>query len=98
MISIILQTWSCNFPSERSNKRITDFCSFSQNNTMKVMIFLVMLLMRNSGFSKVVFLILFSFSFDQSSAEISLCSWNLKDFGKTKNAAEIEFIATTINE
>src|SRR6186713_2785272 len=53
---------------------------------------------RNSGFCKVVFLILFSFSFYQSSAEISLCTWNLRDFGKTKDATEIKFIATTIKE
>ena len=51
---------------------------------------------RNSVFWKVI--ILFSFSFYQSSAEISLCSWNLKDFGKTKDPTEIEFIATTIKE
>lgn len=28
--------------------------------------------------------------------QISICSWNLKDFGKSKNDAEIEFIANTI--
>lgn len=27
---------------------------------------------------------------------ISICSWNLKDFGKSKNDEEIEFIANTI--
>ena len=54
------------------------------------------LFMRNRVFWKVI--ILFSFSFYQSSAEISLCSWNLKDFGKTKDPTEIEFIATTIKE
>ena len=54
--------------------------------------------MRNSGVWKFVFLILFSFPFYQSSAEISLCTWNLKDFGKTKDATEIKFIATTIKE
>ena len=42
MISITVQPWSCNFPSERSNKRVTDFCSFSQNNAMKIIIFLVL--------------------------------------------------------
>jgi len=30
------------------------------------------------------------------SATISICSWNLKDFGKSKSNAEIEFIANTI--
>ena len=29
---------------------------------------------------------------------ISLCSWNLKDFGKTKSDLEIEFIATTVKD
>ena len=56
------------------------------------------LFMSTRSFRKVALLILFSFSFYQSSAEISLCSWNLKDFGKTKDATEIKFIATTIKE
>lgn len=41
------------------------------------------------------FLIFFAFtSFGQAS--VTLCSWNLKDFGKSKSDPEIEFIANTI--
>lgn len=29
---------------------------------------------------------------------ISVCSWNLKDFGKSKSETEIDFIAKTVNE
>ena len=29
---------------------------------------------------------------------VSICSWNLKDFGKTKNDSEIDFIANTIRD
>ncbi|MDB5119033.1 MAG: Endonuclease [Sphingobacteriales bacterium] len=29
---------------------------------------------------------------------ISICSWNLKDFGKSKNDQEIEFIANTVKQ
>jgi deoxyribonuclease-1-like protein len=31
-------------------------------------------------------------------ASISLCSWNLKDFGKSKSNSEIEFISETIKD
>lgn len=33
-----------------------------------------------------------------SSQAISVCSWNLLDFGKTKSEAEIEFIAKTVKD
>jgi endonuclease/exonuclease/phosphatase family metal-dependent hydrolase len=38
-----------------------------------------------------------SFS-NHSETQVSLCSWNLKDFGRTKSDAEIEFIANTIKD
>ena len=36
--------------------------------------------------------------FIMSQVCISLCSWNLKDFGKSKSAEEIAFIAGVVNE
>lgn len=38
-----------------------------------------------------------SFAF-QPDSSLNICSWNLKDFGKTKSDAEIEFIANTIKQ
>ncbi len=38
----------------------------------------------------------FSFFFYFSYANITICSWNLCDFGKTKSDAEIDFIANTV--
>lgn len=38
-----------------------------------------------------------SFS-SHSENQVSICSWNLKDFGRTKSDAEIEFIANTIKD
>ena len=43
------------------------------------------------SFLPILFLFIYSASFSQES--ISICSWNLKDFGKTKSANEITFIA-----
>ena len=31
-------------------------------------------------------------------AQVSICSWNLMNFGKSKSDSELEFIATTINQ
>ena len=42
-----------------------------------------------------IFLLL-SFSSAYSQTPISVCSWNLKDFGKSKSDSEIEFIANTV--
>ncbi len=45
-----------------------------------------------------IFSLLFiTFSFFANS-QIKVCSWNLKDFGKTKSDTEIDFIAQTINK
>lgn len=33
-----------------------------------------------------------------SNTQVKVCSWNLKDFGKTKSNSEIDFIAQTINK
>lgn len=43
----------------------------------------------------IAFLFIFSFSANGQSV-ISVCSWNLKNFGKSKTDQEIEFIANTI--
>ena len=50
---------------------------------------------------RVVILSIFLFSFSSSSTinvdhPISICSWNLMDFGKSKSDTEIEFIANTV--
>ncbi len=41
-----------------------------------------------------IFLLIFIYS----PAQVSLCSWNLKDFGKSKSNETIEFIANTIKD
>jgi len=43
-----------------------------------------------------VTILLFVFSIAGSCAGISICTWNLKDFGKSKSAAEIAFIADVL--
>ena len=48
----------------------------------------------HASFLAIIFL--FSFSPAYSQTSISVCSWNLKDFGKSKSDSEIEFIANTI--
>ena len=40
----------------------------------------------------------FTFSTNYVGPNISIVSWNLKDFGKTKSDAEIEFIANTVKD
>ncbi|POY36778.1 endonuclease [Solitalea longa] len=49
---------------------------------------------------KFIVKIIFIFFFYSASAQKSLtiCSWNLKDFGKSKNDTELEYIANTINK
>ena len=42
------------------------------------------------------FIVLFSSFLDHTETTVSICSWNLMDFGKSKSDAEIEFIANTI--
>lgn len=48
----------------------------------------------SSSFLTILFLFFFSPAYSQT--PISVCSWNLKDFGKSKSDSEIEFIANTI--
>lgn len=43
-----------------------------------------------------LFTVISCYTFGQTA--VSVCSWNLKDFGKSKNDAEIEFIAGTIKD
>lgn len=51
-------------------------------------------------YSKKLLLIFFLFivSISVYGQSISVCSWNLKNFGKSKNDQEIEFIANTIRD
>jgi len=44
-----------------------------------------------------VYLFFNSFS-NHSETTVSICSWNIKDFGKSRSDAEIEYIANTIKE
>ena len=46
---------------------------------------------------KSVFTILPFFVFIISNAQVSVCSWNLMNFGKSKSDMELAFIASTIN-
>ena len=43
----------------------------------------------------IVFLLIF-LCFESAFCSISICSWNLKDFGKSKSDVEIDFMASTI--
>jgi len=45
----------------------------------------------------IVFLFSFLFITFLSTAQVSVCSWNIMNFGKSKSDSELEFIATTIN-
>jgi len=56
---------------------------------MKKIIYLLFIL------SAPVFFLSFS---NHSEKYVNICSWNLKDFGRTKSDAEIEFIANTIKD
>ena len=49
---------------------------------------------------KLVNLLFLLFSFQVCIAQngILVCTWNLKDFGKTKSETEIDFIANTVKE
>jgi len=47
-------------------------------------------------FKRFYLLILLIFAIQTLLANVSMCSWNLQDFGKTKNQAELEFIANTL--
>ena len=53
-------------------------------------------IMLNRFFAFLFLVFVFSFSSGFSQTGISICSWNFKDFGKSKNASEIDFIANTI--
>jgi hypothetical protein len=44
------------------------------------------------------YLLLLLFITILSTAQVSVCSWNLMNFGKSKSNSELEFIATTINK
>jgi len=46
----------------------------------------------------ICFFILVISSSNHSEKPVNICSWNLKDFGKSKSDAEIEFIANTIKD
>ncbi len=46
----------------------------------------------------IVFSVLFISFSNHSEKPVNICSWNLKDFGKSKSDAEIEFIANTIKD
>jgi endonuclease/exonuclease/phosphatase family metal-dependent hydrolase len=46
---------------------------------------------------KLLCLYLLLFSFSCFAQQVSICSWNLKDFGKSKSDAEILFVAKTIS-
>lgn len=45
---------------------------------------------------KKIFLLIFTLSFHFLYADVSICSWNLCDFGKTKSDTEIDYIANTV--
>jgi len=45
-----------------------------------------------------VSLLLFLFLTLLCQAQVSVCSWNLMNFGKSKSDSELEFIATTLNK
>lgn len=51
-------------------------------------------------FKRIIFVVLFFLSFNALSqkTEISLVSWNIRDFGKTKNSDELEEIAEIIRD
>ncbi len=61
---------------------------------MTKFIFAILRIKRSSTFLSL--LLIFSFSSGFSQTNISICSWNLKDFGNSKNDSEINFIANTI--
>ena len=44
------------------------------------------------------FVLLFFFFLNRIDAQISICSWNLKDFGKSKEDSEIRFIAGIVKD
>lgn len=44
------------------------------------------------------FLFLFIFIAFRLQASVTICSWNLENFGKSKSESEIDFIATTLNK
>ena len=46
----------------------------------------------------IFFLFLLLFITLLSTAQVSICSWNLMNFGKSKSDSELEFIATTLNK
>ncbi|WP_161598244.1 hypothetical protein [Maribacter flavus] len=46
-------------------------------------------------FFSLIFLLLVNFGI-HSQESISLVSWNIRDFGKSKNSAELELIAETV--
>jgi len=47
-----------------------------------------------NSFLKICFVLVFSFQY--LTAQTTLISWNLKDFGKSKSDVEINFIANTL--
>lgn len=64
---------------------------------IKTICYFKMLKKQPLKFVVTIFLVFFCFD-AHSETQISVCSWNLKDFGKSKSDAEIEFIATIIKD
>tara|TARA_R110000764_G_scaffold39267_2_gene87558 strand:+ start:127 stop:1056 length:930 start_codon:yes stop_codon:yes gene_type:complete len=56
-------------------------------------------LLKSTMFKKTFFLLLFLFHFSVSSQEqITLISWNIRDFGKTKNSEELDRMAEIVRD
>ena len=45
-----------------------------------------------------LFILLFLFVTLLSNAQVSVCSWNIMNFGKSKSDSELAFIAATLNK
>ena len=52
------------------------------------------MLKRSVTFSFFIFIV----SFSVAAQQLTICSWNLKDFGKTKTAVQLTFIANTLKD
>jgi hypothetical protein len=50
----------------------------------------------NQKMHRLILFILIGLLASAQSQELSICSWNLKDFGSAKNETEIYFIANTV--
>jgi len=52
--------------------------------------------LQNQDMHRLILIILICHLSTARSRELSICSWNLKDFGSAKNETEIYFIANTV--